>query len=326
MRVLVVTSEWPTAKQPEYVPFLVQQVEELRRQNITVEVFAFRGSSRLSNYLRAWRSLHKNKGFDNFDLIHAHWGQSGFVALFPKRYPMVVTFHGSDLNGIYSKQGKLTVFGWILRRVSQLVALRTNASILVSQALAKHLPAKVKYCVIPCGINFEIFRPMPQKESKKKLGLPDSNPLILFTGGVDNPIKRFKLAQDSVYKLKQDGFDANLLIANDVHPSEMPLYMNAADLLLLTSVREGSPTVVKEALACNLPVVSVDVGDVRERLQHVKGCVVCEDDNVETISKALQTVLQNGKRVNGRTAIKDLDIRHTTRRVIDVYEHTLRIS
>jgi glycosyltransferase involved in cell wall biosynthesis len=114
-----------------------------------------------------------------------------------------------------------------------------------------------------------------------------------------------------------------LLVVENEPPDKMPLYMNAADVLLLTSSREGSPNVVKEALACNLPVVAVDVGDVRERLGQVDGCIVTADDHPQTIAAALQKVIQLGERVAGRDAVRHLDIRTTTRQIINVYHQAL---
>jgi glycosyltransferase involved in cell wall biosynthesis len=122
-------------------------------------------------------------------------------------------------------------------------------------------------------------------------------------------------------------YRAELIVASGVEPSKMPVYMNACDALLLTSAHEGSPNVVKEALACNLPVVSTDVGDVAERIGGVDGCVLCGRDDAESLSRALGLVFDRGGRVNGREAVADLDEWLLARKVIGVYELALmRIS
>ncbi len=126
---------------------------------------------------------------------------------------------------------------------------------------------------------------MQQSEARAKLGLPADLPIVLFGGRPEMPVKRFALAQRAVALLARQ--DVKLLTASNVPHSEMPLYLNAADVLLLTSRHEGSPTIVKEALACNLPVVSTDVGDVRERIASIDGCSVCDNDEPETIAFAL---------------------------------------
>jgi glycosyltransferase involved in cell wall biosynthesis len=145
---------------------------------------------------------------------------------------------------------------------------------------------------------------------------------VLFAGGRNNPIKRHSLARAAT-SIVENGRHVELLVVENEPPDKMPLYMNAADVLLLTSSREGSPNVVKEALACNLPVVAVDVGDVRERMESVEGCFVTADDQPKTIAAALQKVLECPKRVAGRDTIRHLDIRSTTRQIIDVYHQAI---
>jgi glycosyltransferase involved in cell wall biosynthesis len=100
--------------------------------------------------------------------------------------------------------------------------------------------------------------------------------------------------------------------------------MNAADVLLVTSSHEGGPLVVREALACNLPIVSVDVGDVRKRISNLQGCVLCENNRATTIAEALVRVLERSLRVDGRDAISDMNQTDIARRIISVYEQALR--
>ena len=99
--------------------------------------------------------------------------------------------------------------------------------------------------------------------------------------------------------------------------------MSAADALVLTSMHEGSPNVVKEALACNLPVVAVDVGDVRHRIGAVAGCVLCADDRPETVAAGLVAVLQRGRHIAGRETVLDLDERITAEKTIAVYRQAI---
>jgi glycosyltransferase involved in cell wall biosynthesis len=104
----------------------------------------------------------------------------------------------------------------------------------------------------------------------------------------------------------------------------VPVYMNACDALVLTSRHEGSPTVIKEALACNLPIVTVDVGDVHQRLDPVEGCLVCANDAPETIAAGLAQVLQSGGRVAGREAVAELDERVIVQKIVDLYRAVLQ--
>lgn len=321
MRVLLITSEWPNDEHPEWVPFLVREVEHLRKNGVHIDVLLYRGYRNPANYLKAWKNVQKRLINQYYSLVHAQFGQSGLLAIFPKIRPLVVTFRGSDLNGIVGSNGRLTMTGWLLRHLSQLVSLRADETILVSQNLAASLPRK-NFHVIPSGLDLSLFEPMPQYEARQQLNLSPHKLYVLFAGGRNNPIKRFSLAHAAT-SIEENGRPVELLVVENELPDKMPLYMNAADVLLLTSSREGSPNVVKEALACNLPVVAVDVGDVCERLESVEGCIVTADDQPKTIAAALQKVLQCPQRVAGRDAVRHLDISNTTRQIIDVYHQAI---
>ena len=324
MQVLMVTSEWPTPKHPEWVPFIVQQVRYLRKTGVNIKVFHFRGQKNPINYMKAWFEFHLRYDFDKFDLIHAQFGQAGLVAL-PCPIPLVVTYWGSDIHGIVAPNGHYTLIGRVLQQVSRFVAQRATEVIVVSGHLADFLPVRGSIHVIPHGVDLTLFRPIPRFEARQRLGLPMDKRLILFAANPRNPVKRYPLAQRAV-ELLPDSLNAVLLALSGVPHERVPLYMNACDVLLLTSRHEGSPTVVKEALACNLPVVSVDVGDVRERIGNVEGCVVCEDDAPQTIARALEHVLRNYSRVNGREAVADLDEQKVAERIIEVYRAAIGAS
>ena len=321
LRVLMITSEWPTPDKPYQVPFIVRQVEYLRKAGIDVAVFPFRGGKSFQNYFRAWRKAQTEIRAGQYDLIHAQWGQSGLLAL-PKRLPLVVTFRGDDLEGITKEDGKLTPKGRILKNVSRLVASSADEVILVSQHMARAIPGR-SYHVIPSGLDLDHFCPVPQAEVRARLGLPQEKRLVLFAGSVGNPAKRYALAQQAVDLLRAE-MDVDLLVATGITHDQIPDYMNAADALLLTSLHEGSPNVVKEALAVNLPVVATDVGDVRQRIGQIEGCAVLEGDSPEIIANTLHKVLARGKRINGRETVLDLDENIITRKVIEVYRKAYR--
>lgn len=323
MNVLMITSEWPTAEHPEWAPFIVQQVESLRRSGIKVEIFHFRGGRKLTNYLRAWLRLQQKLSTTHCDLIHAQWGQSALLAL-PKRLPLVVTFRGSDLKGIVGEDGQYTLSGRILSAVSKCAAYLADQVVVVSEQLA-HCFSTRPYHVIPSGVDLTLFRRIPQKEARQQVNLPQGKRLILFAADPNNPVKRFSLAQAAVEKLNEK-FSVELITTSNVPHALMPSYMNACDALLLTSLHEGSPNVVKEALACNLPVVSVDVGDVRQRLDGIDGCVVCADDLPGTIAQGLTRVFERDQRISGRETVRDLDVKLLAKKLISVYEQALSHS
>jgi glycosyltransferase involved in cell wall biosynthesis len=318
--VLMITSEWPTPQSPYSVPFIVRQVNFLRRANVVVDVFHFRGKRNPFNYMRAWIAVRRKLKENDYDLVHAQFGQSGALAI-PKRLPLVVTFRGDDLEGIVGKRGRYTFAGYILRAVSFWVAKHADAVILVSESLKRRLPSR-DFKVIPSGVDFEFFSVLPKKECRMRLGLSLTKRLVLFVGNPAEKIKRYELAAKAV-ELLDPSVDAELVVAWRVPHSDIPLYMNACDALVFTSIHEGSPNAIKEALACNLPVVSVNVGDVAQRVAGLEGCAVCADDLPETLAAELTRVLSRKAPINARTALLDLDEAALTPKVVGVYESLL---
>jgi glycosyltransferase involved in cell wall biosynthesis len=318
--VLMITSEWPTPESPHAVPFIVRQVNFLRRADVSVDVFHFRGNQNPFNYLRAWISVRRKLWQKNYDLVHAQFGQSGALAI-PKRHPLVVTFRGDDLEGIVGRNGTYTWRGYVLRAVSALVARHADAVILVSESLKRRLPGR-DVCIIPSGVDFDGIPILPKRECREKLKLPLNKALVLFVGNPAEKIKRYELAQKAMAQL-DPSLNASLVVACGLPHSHIPIYMNACDSLIFTSMHEGSPNVIKEALACNLPVVSVDVGDVQQRLRGLEGCAVAADDRPETLARELTRVLKGKHAIDGRRALLDLDESSLTQMVIGVYRSVL---
>jgi teichuronic acid biosynthesis glycosyltransferase TuaC len=316
----MITSEWPTPDNPYLVPFVVRQVKYLRLAGIDLHLLPFRGGKNPVNYARAWKQAQHLLKVNNFDLVHAQWGQSGLLAL-PKRVPLVVTFRGDDLEGIVGAGGKKTGYGLILKTVSRMVARAANQIILVSESLSVPVKSRPIH-VIPSGLDLKLFYPADKTLARKKLGLHQERRYVLFAGAATNPRKRVWLAEQAVDLLKSE-MDVELLTATNILHDQVPDYMNASDVMVLVSMHEGSPNVVKEALACNLPVVSTDVGDVRQRIGHIPGCVVLEHDDPNTIANALRTVLQRGERIDGRSTVLNLDENIMTKKVINVYQQAL---
>lgn len=320
LRVLLSTPEWPTPEDPQLVPFLPQQVQFLVRAGVEVEVFSFPARRNPLNYARSWFRFQRRVRTGNYDLIHAHFGQGGLVAC-PKHLPLVVTFHGSDLQGIVGPTGKYLWSGRILTRLSRWVAAHADASVLVSPHLAAYLPSRAYFEVIPCGLDLERFAPIPQKQARQRLGLPLDRRLVLFAGAPGNSVKRYALAQQAMAQLPT-GLAADLLPLSGIAHEDVPLLMNACDALLLTSYHEGSPTVVKEALACNLRVVSVDVGDVRQRLAGLSACAVCPSDPY-VLGRALGRVLFSSAPFDGRTRVLPLSEVCIAERLIALYRQVI---
>jgi len=319
----MVTSDWPKPGIPRTTVFIKRQAEFIQRAGVDLDVFAFRGGKNPYNYVRAWARLRRRLRAGRYDLIHAQFGQSGLLA-FPKRVPLVVTFRGSDVLGIIrNRDGRYSKAGRLLQRASQFVARHADAVILVSSHLGEHLRTHAPTHVIPSGLDFTVFRPMPRDEARRALNLDPREHLVLFVGRMNQARKRYELARQAVHLLNT-WMPARLVVVWNVAHERIPLYMNACDVLVFTSLQEGSPNVVKEALACNLPVVSVSVGDVPDRLHGVDGCELCVDDQPTTIAAALERVLQRGGRIDGRAAVRALDENRLTAKVLSVYRSVLQ--
>jgi len=321
IRVLMVTSDWLWDSWGGPAVFIARQAEFLRREGIHVDLFPFRGARHPGNYAAAWREVHQRLRHGSYDLVHAQFGQSGLTAL-PKRVPLVVTFRGDDLEGIIGEHGRYILAGWLLRKLSRAVARRADAAIVVSAHMKRHLPRSVDAHVLPSGIDLDLFQPEPQDQARSRLGLPADRRLVAFVGNPDLARKRYLLAQKAV-EIVNRSIPTQLLVGWGQPHREIATLLNACDGLVFTSMQEGSPNAVKEALACNLPVVSVPVGDVPLRLKGVKGCELCPDDQADTIAAALERVLRRGGRSEGRAAVQDLNERVLTERLIDIYRSVL---
>ena len=323
LRVLMLTCAWPPPDRPGYTTtFIRRQVEFLQAAGVEVDVFHFTSAMRPANYLRAWMGARRRTARDRYDIVHAQFGQSGLVAL-PTRLPLVVTFRGDDLQGIVGRNLRITPAGKVLQQLSRMVARSADACIVVSEHMKAFLPRSVSAHVIPSGLDLDQFRPIPREEARARLGLPLDKRLVLFVGNPAVERKRYSLARQAVDILARS-LPAELVVAWKVRHRDVPLWMSACDALVFTSMQEGSPNAVKEALACDLPVVSVPVGDVAQRIRGVAGCELCPDEEPESIAAALERVLRRGARAAGRAAVQDLDERRLAQQVIDVYRSVLQ--
>lgn len=321
MRVLMITTEWPRAPWGT-AQFIARQAESLRAAGIGVEVFQFHGQRNPLKYAKAWVDVQRLLSREHFDLVHAQFGQSALLAL-PKRVPLVVTFRGDDLQGILDDHsGQITLPGRLLRGLSRTIAHLADGVIVVSAHMQPFVQNGKPVHVVPSGIDLQLFRPQPQAPARERLGLPADERLVLFVGNPKLARKRFALAQRAVELLPQE-LRARLVTCWLVPHMQIPDYLAACDALVFTSVQEGSPNAVKEALACDLPVVSVPIGDVAERLRGVAGCELCADDKPETVAAGLARVLARRQRVDGHRAVRHLAEHLQTEKVIGIYHSIL---
>ncbi len=309
MRVLVVTNMYPTPDKPAFGTFVRDQVESLRALGVEVDVFFMDGKASRLNYLRGFWGLRRWLGtHPRYDLIHAHYVFSGLVALSQRRLPVVLTHHGIEV--VLGWQGYLC--RWVTPRVDRVI---------VTSSVVKRALGYADAVVIPCGVDMTRFAPVPQADARARLGLPQDARLVLFAGE-PRPEKRLEIIQAAVARLSAEDDRVRLVVASNCPHEEMPLYMSACDVLALASDFEGSPMVIKEAMACNLPIVSVDVGDVAEILGDTEGCYLCERAP-EDMADKLRLALARGGRTDGRRRVAHLSLEATARQIQAVYEGVL---
>jgi glycosyltransferase involved in cell wall biosynthesis len=190
-----------------------------------------------------------------------------------------------------------------------------NATIVKSQRTAKQLELPVE--IIPNGVNLEVFQAQDTSAARKTVGFENGKKYIIWCSNPERPEKDWALAQAAVSDI-----DAELVAIYNKTPQEVCTYMNAADCLLLTSVSEGSPNVIKEAMACNCPIVTTNVGDVSERLKNLEGCCVVDSREPKELAEAMNKALKFGKRTEGRERIiaDQLEISQIAKRIKEIYE------
>ncbi len=309
MKILFVTSRYPTPATPGDSPVIAQQKKSLEALGHTVDVFYIHSQGSKLTYLPALLRMLWQAG--GYDVIHGHYGWlTALVARFQFRTPVVITFRGDDV--LNPREG------WLSRKLVQMI----DASITMSDEMKEKL-GRADTLVLPYGIDAQVFRPMPRADMRKQLGLHPTKPLIMYAFHPSRPTKNFPLVEQSLELLKKDIPDVELIAIHDKPHDVVAQYMNACDVLINTSNWEGSPSSVREALSCNLPVVGVDAGDIKAHIVGVEGCHLVERDAVQ-IAARLKEVLQSGKRCNGRVVAEKLSLEACARQVERVYERVVK--
>lgn len=270
---------------------------------VNVQFFEIRGEG-AAGYAKNIIKLKKHLKNNRYDVIHAHYGLSGVVASLAGAKPLLVTIMGSEL---YMNRILRSVMIYFIRHIWQ--------KTLVQSEQMKAIAGGGQTTVLPNGVNINRFTSVNHEEALQKTGFSRGKHIIW----VSDPLrteKNFKLAKDAVALLKDS--EVKLDVVNGKPYKEIPYFFSAADTLLLTSKWEGSPNVVKEALAAGLPIVSVDVGDVKDFLSEVEGCYITKS-NPEDVAVALTKALLFGKQTNGIEKVKHLDMKTISERIKDVY-------
>ena len=319
MRVLIVASY----NRNRFAPFIMEQADALQHAGCEIEWFGVTKKG-LIGYMQEIPRLRRKIRECQPDIIHAHYGLSCLLAnLATRNVPVVSTFHGSDINNPK------------VRPLSK-IAMRLSAwNIFVSKrnmALAGAVDGQ-KCSLMPCGINL----PLPWSELRnQKVGqltlnqwvegvLKQGKKHVLFAGAFDNAVKDPELAKQAMNELTNEGVNADLIELKGYTRDQVNALMYNCDAFLMTSKTEGSPQVIKEAMACGCPIVSVDVGDVAERTEGVGGCYVVGSRAPHVLADALEKALLFEGRTNGRERIIEMGLTNeqVAKRIIKIYENIL---
>ena len=328
MRILAITNIYPSAAFPGRGVFVREQVKGLCSIGLNVRVlFVDRQAKGPTAYYRLRSKVGRAVTEFEPDAIHVMYGGVMADQIVRRHHvrPTVVTFHGSDLLGE-------NLSGWARKIIarygvycSKRAAKAADGVIVVARHLAEALNRAAtadKLRVIPCGIDLERFRPLDPLICKQKLGWSTRSFHVLFASSNGDPVKRPWLARAAVAQMSNPERPSELHYLTAIPNTEVPVWLNASDVLLLTSMHEGSPTIVKEALACGLPVVSVDVGDVTERIEGIEGCHVALSEPAALAAK-LSLVQQRGKRLDCRSRLEELSTVSVAQRLKRCYEEII---
>ncbi len=322
--VLQVTNMYPSAERPTWGVFIRSQIESLAGKGVQSQVIDIEGWRATVNYLWAMLALPFGVSARHHDLMHLHYGLNALACLGVRGMPMVVSFCGDDFWGKPDAQGRRSRGSLWLAALSKRACRRADVIIVKSNEMAQAMaPGGAEVIVIANGLDFELFSPVDRDSARARLGWPLDHEILFFPANPGNAGKNYALAQVVEARLRKEGRPVLLQSMHGRPQTEVALGMAAADVMLNCSFSEGSPNVVKEAMAMNLPIVSADVGDCAERLRDCRpGAVVAR--NAEAFTEATRAVLhRRGERSNGREMAASLDLDSTATLVVAAYRRAI---
>ena len=333
MKILIIASD----KGGHFAPFIEEQITALQEIGVQVVRYAVTGKGILG-YLRELPALKQMIRAKQPDVVHAHFGLCGLLANLQRRVPVVTTYHGSDIN-----VPKILRFSKIAMRLSawNIFVSQRNVAIAFGCSdngdrisdIGKRL--KQRSTLLPCGINLPKPWSEMQNQQVEQLTLNQwvhgilkkDVKHVLFAGAFDNAVKDSALAQVTINQLSSEGIQVELIELKGYNRDQVTALMYNCHALLMTSKTEGSPQVVKEAMACGCPIVSVDVGDVAERTEGVEGCYVVPTRDPKDIAIALRKAIDFEGRTNGREKIISMGLSNedVAEKLVTIYKEVLKV-
>jgi teichuronic acid biosynthesis glycosyltransferase TuaC len=313
VRVLIVTNFTPDAGAPQRGRWVRDQVAELQRCGVETVSFEFRPGR--GEYIPATRRLRRLLRRERFDLVHAHYGLAGWCARLAGAWPLLVSFHGTDVRH------------WLVGPLSRRLAWRADLVAAVSRSLFETedgrpgLPPVPGSAVLPCGPDLRRFRRQSRTEARQQLGLDGEGRYLLFPANPGRAEKRHDRAAELA-----GACDAELLTGGSIDPDQMPLWVNAANAVLVTSDYEGLGMICIEALACRVPVLSTPVGIAPFILDGIEGTLCAEYDVATWKAAAVPHLESPDPRVDGAARAAWLSSARTAERTIEAYRDVLAAS
>lgn len=311
MNVLLVHSGNSVGKSEDYT-FVKQQGDALAKKGVSVFYYAVRQKG-WKGYLASLSGLVSSIQENHIDVVHAHFGFCGALSVLQRKVPVVITFHNGE------------TLSWKGKILSSIAAWLCASRIFVAQHVHdKLLPTPRNYHIIPCGIDSEQLEVFEKDVAIKQMRLSCDHPNILFGGSFNNPRKNYPLALEAISHL---GYPVNLIEMKGYNRQQVNLLLCACDVFLLPTKSEGSPQVIKEALACNCPIVATAVADIPLLLDGVNNCFATSFDASE-IGMRINQIIQSGERSNGRFKIEQLGLDNSivAGKIVRIYERVLNVK
>lgn len=292
------------------VPFIKSQGESLKDIGLHLEYYLVIGKG-IKGYLKNIKPLRNKIKSGKYDVIHSHYGLIGLISLLTfTKNKKILSIMGSDISGIFDKNGKRKFKSYFEVFLTQIALVFSDHNIVKSKNLFKTILFKRKVSIVPNGVNFLKFKPNSNEFVKNK---------ILWLADPKKTVKNFKLLKKAIQFLPRN---VELICPFPIEHNEFPKYLNNSSVFVLTSFNEGSPNVIKESMACNIPIVSTDVGDVKNIIGNTEGCFISSFDP-EDLANQITKALKFGKRTEGRNNISHLNSINIANKLKSIYLKTL---
>lgn len=298
----------------------------IRELGVDVEL-CYLGNLRSARNFWQARSLVKSIAGD-FDIVHAQFGSACALATAAATHvPKVLSLRGSDWHRYKEKWNYLAIHSLMATAMTKRVIRDFDAVIVMSHRMVKEIRSvypNAPVLKMPDPINLQNFTPLDKQVARALLGFSkNTEKWVLFTTVSNtNPIKRVPLAIEAVKRANQRMGGIQLRIATGLTSAEMPVFVGACDLALCTSLHEGWPNSLKEALACNIPFVATDVSDLADIAKQEPTCRICPPDP-DILADNICDVLSTRKTIDLRSHVIEMDVPTISRRLVDLYQALL---